>query len=63
MLTRFPTLIPTGYALCRVHRKTKVSKWEQERSGEQRLRLPAGKPVLISTGFETHLVELFNIPF
>lgn len=36
-----------------------------ERDADQekkRLRLPAGKPVLISAGFQTHLLALFNIP-
>lgn len=35
---------------------------ERDRSGKKRLRLPAGKPVLISAGCQTHLLALFNIP-
>lgn len=50
-----------------MQRKIKcVSALERERerdiSGKKRLRLPAGKPVLISAGCQTHLLALFNIP-
>lgn len=34
----------------------------EKKQTNQRLRLPAGKPVLISAGFQTHLLALFNIP-
>ena len=51
----------------KVQRKTKrvrVCRTESETDQEKkkRLRLPAGKPVLISAGFPTHLLALFNIP-
>lgn len=35
---------------------------ETDQEKKKRLRLPAGKSALISAGFQTHLLALFNIP-
>lgn len=48
-------------------RHSEAERTERDRGGretnqEKEIRLPAGKPVLIYTGFQTHLLALFNIP-
>lgn len=63
---RPPTLTARDNRL--MSRHSEAERAERDRGGRERqirkkrLRLPAGKPVLISAGFETHLLALFNIP-